>query len=106
MGSVERLRYVATSGNSIPGRSGKTANIVSEEGHMCLLTMQVTDDKKPVMRASQSCGAGHMATLRKDGGTILHLASGQEMRFCNLDNAYRLTATGNGEESDFGMQGW
>lgn len=91
-GSHEGFRYVAANGNSMPNRGEKPAIIVIEEGHRCLLNMQVTDVKNPLMSVSRVCDAGQSVMLRKNGGTIPHLATGQETKFHRVDNVYRLKA--------------
>lgn len=92
-GSSEGVWHVAGS------RSKKAVRIVTEEGHKCLLNMQVTDVKR---RLSSVWRRAHM-TFTKEGGTILHLASGQETRFHTVDNVCRLKASPGGD-SGFSRQ--
>jgi hypothetical protein len=89
-GSREGLKYVAANGSMMPNRGEKHIHVRTSEGHKCLLNMQVTDVKKPLMSVARICDAGHEVHFTKDGGYIEHVESGQLTSFNREDNVYRL----------------
>lgn len=104
-GSTEDVRYLAADSNSMPNRGEKAVRIVTEEGHRCSLSMQVTDVKRLLMSVSRICDAGHSAADTRNGGVIRHLASGQETRLHRVGNVFSLKARGHGEDSGFSTRG-
>ena len=68
----------------------KDVKVITQEGHKCMLKMQVTDVKKPLMSVSRICDAGHRVVFEANGGSIEHKGTGQITRFDRVDNVYRL----------------
>lgn len=46
------------------------------------------------------CDARHASRFTSDGGTIRHLATGQDMRFHWVEKVYRLKARAQGADSE------
>ena len=83
----------------------KDVKVITEEGHKCMLKMQVTDVKKPLMSVSRICDAGHRVVFEANGGSIEHKGTGQITKFDRVDNVYRLKV-GMGDKSPvFSRQG-
>ena len=74
----------------MPNRGEKDVKVTTEEGHRCVLKMQVTDVQKPLMSVARICDAGHKVTFTEAGGIIEHEATGQRTKFQRVDNVYRL----------------
>jgi hypothetical protein len=89
-GSREGVRYVTATGETMPNKGEKHLQVKTSEGHKCMLNMQVTDVKKPLMSVARICDAGHEVLFRSNGGTITHLGTGQTTKFQRIDNVYRL----------------
>ena len=78
-GSREGVRYVTAKGQTM-----------STKGHKCMLNLQVTDVKKPLMSVARICDAGHEVVFQSGGGYIKYTGSGQITKFNRVDNVYRL----------------
>ena len=104
-GSREGVRYVTASGETMGNRGEKDIKVMTSEGHRCLLKMQVTDVKKPLMSVARICDAGHRVIFTKDGGTIEHEVTGQTTKFKRIDNVYRLKVGVAEETLGFSGQG-
>ena len=89
-GSREGVCYVTANGMVMQNYGEKDLRVLTEEGHKCRLTMQVTDVSKPLMSVSRICDAGHKVVFESGGGYIEHVESGQVTRFQRVDNVYRL----------------
>ena len=89
-GSREGVQYVAANGTTMPNKGEKHIPVTTVEGHKCLLNMQVTDVKKPLMSVARICDAGHEVTFSATGGAIKHMKTGQVTNFERVDNVYRL----------------
>ena len=74
----------------MPNKGEKHIQVLTQEGHKCMLNMQVTDVKKPLMSVARICDAGHEVIFKSDGGIIKHMKTGQETKFQRIDNVYRL----------------
>ena len=83
----------------------KDIKIVTDEWHKCLLKMQVTDVKTPLMSVAMICDAGHRFVFTRNGGTIAHKVTGQTTKFKRVDNVYRLKVGVVAEEPVFSRQG-
>ena len=90
VGSRNGVQYVTANGTNMPNRGEQHIQVLTGEGHHCLLNMQVTDVKKPLMSVARVCDAGHEVTFRANGGEIKHVESGQITKFDRIDNVYRL----------------
>jgi hypothetical protein len=89
-GSKEGVMYVTANGTVMPNRGEQHVHVMTKEGHKCMLNMQVTDVKKPLMSVARICDAGHEVTFTSGGGMIKHVKSGQVTKFNRVDNVYRL----------------
>ena len=89
-GSKEGVMYVTANGNVMPNRGEQHVHVTTKEGHKCMLNMQVTDVKKPLMSVARICDAGHEVTFTSGGGLIKHVKTGQVTKFNRVDNVYRL----------------
>ena len=89
-GSREGVRYVTANGGTMSNRGEKHIHVLITEGHKCMLNMQVTDVKKPLMSVARICDAGHEVVFQSGGGYIKHTESGQITKFNRVDNVYRL----------------
>ena len=89
----------------MPNRGEKDVKVTTEEGHRCVLKMQVTDVQKPLMSVARICGAGHQVTFTKVGGIIKHEATAQRTKFQRVDNVYPLKVGVAEEKSVFRWQG-
>jgi hypothetical protein len=89
-GSREGVRYVTANGETMANKGEKHIQVKTSEGHKCMLNMQVTDVKKPLMSVARICDAGHEVVFRSNGGTITHTGTGQTTKFQRIDNVYRL----------------
>jgi hypothetical protein len=89
-GSRQGVMYVTANGTTMPNRGEKHIQVITNEGHRCLLNMQVTDVKKPLMSVARICDAGHEVIFSAKGGVIKHVKSGQSTKFERVDNVYRL----------------
>ena len=89
-GSREGVRYVTANGGTMSNRGDKHIHVLTTEGHKCVLNMQVTDVKKPLMSVARICDAGHEVVFQSGGGYIKHTGSGQITKFNRVDNVYRL----------------
>ena len=56
-------------------RGEKRIHVLTTEGHKCILNMQVTDVKKPLMSVARMCDAGHEVVFQSGGGYIKHTGS-------------------------------
>lgn len=74
--SAEGIQYIAANGGSMPNHGEKAVKVMVGEGHRCLLRVQVTDVKKPLLSVARICDAGHTVTLRPEGGNIRHVGTG------------------------------
>ena len=95
-GSRNGVQYVAANGNMMPNRGEKDVKATTEEGHRCVLKMQVTHVQKPLMSVARICDAGHKVTFTK--------ATGQRTKFQRVDNVYRLKVGVAEEKSVFRRQ--
>jgi hypothetical protein len=89
-GSKEGVMYVTANGTVMPNRGEQHVHVTTKEGHKCMLNMQVTDVKKPLMSVARICDAGHEVTFTSGGGMIRHVKTGQVTKFNRVDNVYRL----------------
>jgi hypothetical protein len=89
-GSRQGVMYMAANGTSMPNRAEKHIQLITGEGHKCMLNMQVTDVHKPLMSVARICDAGHEVTFGAGGGMIKHVQTGQVTKFERVDNVYRL----------------
>ena len=89
-GSKEGVKYVTANGTVMPNRGEQHVHVVTKEGHKCMLNMQVTDVKKPLMSVARICDAGHEVVFTAGGGMIKHVKTGQVTKFNRVDNVYRL----------------
>ena len=103
--SRDGVQYVAANGETMPNRGEKDVKVVTDEGHRCMLKMQVTDVQKPLMSVARICDAGHKVVFTKAGGTIEHEVTGQKTRFKRVDNVYRLKVGVAEEKPVFNRQG-
>jgi hypothetical protein len=90
VGSRSGVQYVTANGTAMPNRGEQHIQVLTDKGHCCMLNMQVTDVKKPLMSVARICEAGHEVIFTSSGGVIRHLATGQETKFGRCDNVYRL----------------
>ena len=104
-GSKEGVQYITADGGIMPNRGEKEVKVITGEGHKCMLRMQVTDVKKPLMSVARICDAGHNVVFTKGGGYIEHMETGQKTRFIRVDNVYRLKVGVQDDEEDFSRQG-
>jgi hypothetical protein len=104
-GSKEGVQYITANGGVMPNRGEKEVKVITGEGHKCMLKMQVTDVKKPLMSVARICDAGHNVVFTKGGGYIEHVTTGQRTKFVRIDNVYRLKVGVQDEEVDFSRQG-
>ena len=104
-GSREGVRYVTANGETMANRGEKDVKVMTHEGHRCLLKMQVTDVKKPLMSVARICDAGHRVVFTKDGGSIEHEVTGQTTKFDRIDNVYRLQVGLADDKPVFSRQG-
>ena len=77
-------------GRVISNQGEKHVPITTREGAQCLLRMQVTDARTPLMSVSRVCDAGHKVTLEKEGGFIERVATGQRTHFQRKGGIYNL----------------
>ena len=103
-GQPGRVRCVAANG-MMADKGEKDIKVATDEGHKCLLKMQVTDVKKLFMSVARICDAGHQAVFTRNGGTIEHEVTGQTTKFKRVDNVYRLKVGVVAEEPVFSRQG-
>ena len=103
-GSNAGTTYITANGDEMANQGEKDVKIVTKEGHKCLLKMQVTDVRKPLMSVARICDAGHQVTFTNEGGNIKHLQTGQTTHFDRIDNVYRLKVD-LAESSGFARQG-
>ena len=89
-GSREGVRNVTATGGTMSNRGEKHIHVLTTEGHKCMLNMQVTDVKKPLMSVARICDAGHEVVFQSGGGYVKHTGSGQITKFNRVDNVYRL----------------
>ena len=89
-GSREGVRYVTANGGTMSNQGEKHIHVLITEGHKCMVNMQVTDVKKPLLSVSRICDARHDVVFQKEDGFIKHTGSGQITKFNREDNAYRL----------------
>ena len=89
-GSKAGVMYVTANGNTMQNKGEQHIHVTTQEGHKCMLNMQVTDVKKPLMSVARICDAGHEVTFTANGGTIRHSKTGQLTTFERVDNVYRL----------------
>ena len=104
-GSRNGVQCVAANGNMMRNKGEKDVKVTTEEGHRCVLKMQVRDVQKPLMSVARICDAGHKVTFTKAGGIIEHEATGQRTKFQRVDNVYRLKVGVAEEKSVFRRQG-
>ena len=71
-------------------RGEKHIHVLTTEDRMCILNMQVTGVKKPLMSVARMCDAGNDVVFQKEGGLIKHTENGQNTKFDQEDNVYRL----------------
>ena len=62
------VKYVTANGTEMPNRGEQMVRVQTPEGAMCLLKMQVTDVRKPLMSVAKMCDAGHRVTFSSHGG--------------------------------------
>ena len=104
-GSRAGVKYVAANGEMMTNKGEKDVKVVTGEGHKCMLKMQVTDVRKPLMSVARICDAGHRVVFTKSGGIIQHESTGQTTKFQRIDNVYRLKVGVVDERSGFTWQG-
>ena len=104
-GSRAGVKYVAANGEMMTNKGEKDVKVVTGEGHKCMLKMQVTDVRKPLMSVARICDAGHRVVFTKSGGIIQHESTGQTTKFQRIDNVYRLKVGVVDEKSGFTWQG-
>ena len=89
-GSRAGVEYLAANGTRMPNRGEKAVPIVTSEGQRCMLNMQVTDVRRPLMSVSRICDAGHRVVFEADGGYIEQVDTAERTRFQRVANVYRL----------------
>ena len=104
-GSRGGVKYVTASGSVMNNKGEKEIKVRTQEGHKCMLRMQVTDVQKPLMSVSRVCDAGHRVVFTRDGGYIEHEESGQKTEFMRVDNVYRLNVEVAQADADFSRRG-
>ena len=73
-GSREGVRYVAANGETMANKWEKDIKVVTDEGHKCLLKMQVADGKKPLRSVARICDASHRVVFTRKGGWTMFTA--------------------------------
>lgn len=91
-GGGEGLGYVAGNGGFMRNKGELAIRVSAAEGRRCLLNMQVTDVKN-YAGVARIRDAGHVATFRPDGGSIVDLDVGQETKFQWVGNMHRPRAS-------------
>ena len=59
---------MTANGTEMPNRGEQRVRVQTREGAMCMLKMQVTDVRKPLMSVAKICDAGHKVTFSSHGG--------------------------------------
>ena len=89
-GSKAGVKYVTANGTEMPNRGEQRVRVQTKEGAMCMLKMQVTDVRKPLMSVAKICDTGHKVTFSSHGGEIIDLKTGDITKFDRVDDVYRL----------------
>ena len=89
-GSRNGVEYVSASGNVIPNEGEKHVGVLTEEGHLCRLKIQMSQVNEALLSVSKICDAGHEVTFTKTGDQIRHCETGQTMNSRRDGNVYRL----------------
>ena len=84
------MRHVTPIVGTMSNRGEKHIDVLTTEGHKCVLNMQVTGVKKTLMSVAHICDAGHEVGFLSGGGNIKYTESGQITKFNPVCNVYRL----------------
>lgn len=82
--------YIATSGATMPNRGETDTFFRNEEGHQCMLKMQMADAQKQPISISRICDPGHRVVFNKKCGPTQNETTGQTTVFYRDPNAYRM----------------
>ena len=89
-GSRAGVEYLAANGTTMRNQGEKIVPVITQNGIMCDLKMQITDVKRPLMSVARICDAGHRITFDSSGGVIESLDSCVKVPFNRVNNVYRL----------------
>jgi hypothetical protein len=90
-GSRNDQHYLVADGGRIPNYGEQKVKVVTEEGHLCGLTFQLTDVTRPILSVGKMTDNGHDVTFNKRGGTITNGATGQVTKFNKMKGNYIMT---------------
>lgn len=81
------LLYTGANGSTMPNMGEKQVEFRISDCRRCMLKMQVTDVRRPLISVARICGAGYQFVFASSGGCIQHLETGQATslyRDCNI----------------------
>ena len=93
-------------GGEVPNLGEMPVNMVTREGHLCDMTWQVADIKKPLLAVAALTKTGHEVRFRKADGEIVHTATGKTIHFQKKGGLYVLTLWMRAKSKGDGKQGF
>ena len=82
--------YRAANGSKIANFGQTKADFRTGEGHHCQLLFQVADVERVLIGVTPLTESGHMVKLGKDGGEIMHVATGRRIALQRRGGVYHL----------------
>ena len=81
-------RYRGPDGSAIPNLGQVDVGFRTEEGHQCGLIWQIAEVEKPLIAVSHLAASGHRVVLGKDGGEVVHAATGRKIQIHRKGGVY------------------
>ena len=102
-------QYRAANGSRIRNFGQTEAEFRTEEGHMCKLLFQIADVERVLIGVTPLTASGHEVRLGKEGGEILHVATGKTINLKRRGGVFHLPmyflVPDNDMDQDFPRQG-
>jgi hypothetical protein len=89
-GPNSQVEYVCADGGRIPNLGEKPVRSLTSEGGKLNVKFQVTQVDRPLISVSDIASQGHSVLFGKDGGVIVHGATGARTRFTKERGVYLL----------------
>ena len=67
-GPQRNSKYILPNGEIVENEGEKHVRVKTKEGHRCMIKMQVTQVRKPLMSVGKVCDEGHRVIFEQQGG--------------------------------------
>ena len=81
-------RYRGPDGSAIPNLGQADVRFTTDEGHRCVMTLQVAEIDRPLIAVTHLSACGNRVILGKDGGVIEHERTGRKIKIHRKGGVY------------------